>query len=414
MLYSLKLKNVEVFNNEIEFSMNADMRTKRFSTNVINTLNNDIVKASAIYGPNNTGKTCFIRIIENIKNAILKSNNSFNSNIHIEDTLIEIEISFIDVYRYIYSFSYDTSKKQYVFEKFSKAIKDKYNNEKIETLLEKSISTNKYFCIDKKFESRMEYALKEQMIINAINSSDCEIFNSEIKNKIVNFASKIEIVYMVNIPINKTIELLKSESVYKKQIVDFIKHADLDLDDFKYDEDIQLIDQNKSLMKEEVLNNIPLIEQSRLISTYKGKEVPSLIYDSTGTKKIEALSSYIIEALNEGKILFIDEIDTSLHFKLTRAIISMFINELNNKAQLIFTTHDLSLLDIKKLFRKEQIWFTDKDETGPIMYSLNKFTSGDFGIRETSDLVDMFKKGKIGAIPRPEFINSLLDIYDLE
>lgn len=414
MLYSLKLKNVEVFNNEIEFSMNADMRTKRFSTNVINTLNNDIVKASAIYGPNNTGKTCFIRIIENIKNAILKSNNSFNSNIHIEDTLIEIEISFIDVYRYIYSFSYDTSKKQYVFEKFSKAIKDKYNNEKIETLLEKSISTNKYFCIDKKFESRMEYALKEQMIFNAINSSDCEIFNSEIKNKIVNFASKIEIVYMVNIPINKTIELLKSESVYKKQIVDFIKHADLDLDDFKYDKDIQLIDQNKSLMKEEVLNNIPLIEQSRLISTYKGKEVPSLIYDSTGTKKIEALSSYIIEALNEGKILFIDEIDTSLHFKLTRAIISMFLNELNNKAQLIFTTHDLSLLDIKKLFRKEQIWFTDKDETGPIMYSLNKFTSGDFGIRETSDLVDMFKKGKIGAIPRPEFINSLLDIYDLE
>ena len=414
MLYSIKLKNVEVFNNEIEFSMNADMRTKRFSTNVINTLNNDIVKASAIYGPNNTGKTCFIRIIENIKNAILKSSNSFNSNIHIEDTLIEIEISFIDVYRYMYSFSYDTSKKQYVFEKFSKAIKDKYNNEKIETLLEKSISTNKYFCIDKKFESRMEYALKEQMIFNAINSSDCEIFNSEIKNKIVNFARKIEIVYMVNIPINKTIELLKSESVYKKQIVDFIKHADLDLDDFKYDEDIQLIDQNKSLMKEEVLNNIPLIEQSRLISTYKGKEVPSLIYDSTGTKKIEALSSYIIEALNEGKILFIDEIDTSLHFKLTRAIISMFINELNNKAQLIFTTHDLSLLDIKKLFRKEQIWFTDKDETGPIMYSLNKFTSGDFGIRETSDLVDMFKKGKIGAIPRPEFINSLLDIYDLE
>lgn len=414
MLYSLKLKNVEVFNNEIEFSMNADMRTKRFSTNVINTLNNDIVKASAIYGPNNTGKTCFIRIIENIKNAILKSNNSFNSNIHIEDTLIEIEISFIDVYRYIYSFSYDTSKKQYVFEKFCKAIKDKYNNEKIETLLEKSISTNKYFCIDKKFESRMEYALKEQMIFNAINSSDCEIFNSEIKNKIVNFASKIEIVYMVNIPINKTIELLKSESVYKKQIVDFIRHADLDLDDFKYDKDIQLIDQNKNLMKEEVLNNIPLIEQSRLISTYKGKEVPSLIYDSTGTKKIEALSSYIIEALNEGKILFIDEIDTSLHFKLTRAIISMFLNELNNKAQLIFTTHDLSLLDIKKLFRKEQIWFTDKDETGPIMYSLNKFTSGDFGIRETSDLVDMFKKGKIGAIPRPEFINSLLDIYDLE
>ena len=52
---------------------------------------------------------------------------------------------------------------------------------------------------------------------------------------------------------------------------------------------LQFIDNNKNIVKEEVLNNIPFIEQCKLISTYKGKDVPSLLFDLTGTKKIEAL-----------------------------------------------------------------------------------------------------------------------------
>ena len=414
MLYSVKLKNVEAFNNEIIFSMNADMRTKRLNTNVINTVDNAVVKASAIYGPNNTGKTCFIRSIETIKNAILDIDNNFNSNIHTKDSLTEIEISFIDVHRYIYGFIFDSINKQYIYEKFIKVVKDKYNNEKYEVLLEKDINKNIFICFDKKFELRMEFALKEKMIFNAIDSSDCDLFNTEIKNRIYNFAKKIEVVYMVNIPINKTINMLKNNSLLSNQIVDFIKKADLDLEEFEYRDDIQFLDINKNIMNEEVLNKIPNIDKYKLISTYKGIDVPSLIFDSTGTKKIEALSSYVIEALSEGKILFIDEIDTSLHFKLTRAIVSMFLNDLNNLAQLIFTTHDVSLLDVKKLFRKEQIWFTDKTKNGPVMYSLTNYTAKDSGIRETSDIIDIFKKGKIGAIPYPEFFNILLNMYDFD
>lgn len=104
------------------------------------------------------------------------------------------------------------------------------------------------------------------------------------------------------------------------------------------------------------------MDQIRLVSTYKGIQVPSMIFDSTGTKKIAALASYVIEALEKGRILIIDELDSSLHFKLTRAIVAMFNNELNTKAQMIFTAHDISLMDCKKLFRKEQIWFVHKDK----------------------------------------------------
>ena len=105
----------------------------------------------------------------------------------------------------------------------------------------------------------------------------------------------------------------------------------------------------------------------------------------------------------------IDELDSSLHFKLTRAIAAMFNNELNRSAQLIFTVHDINLLDCKKLFRKEQIWFIDKDQAGVYLYSLADFTALK-GVRDNSDILSKYQKGIFGAVPEPELIKSLLDL----
>lgn len=58
--------------------------------------------------------------------------------------------------------------------------------------------------------------------------------------------------------------------------------------------------------------------------------------NATGTKKIAALASYVIEGLEQGRVLVVDELDSSIHFKLTRAIAAMFNNELNTNAQMIF------------------------------------------------------------------------------
>ena len=93
-----------------------------------------------------------------------------------------------------------------------------------------------------------------------------------------------------------------------------------------------------------------------------------------------ALASYIVEALEKGKILIIDELDSGLQFKISREIISLFNNYINTSAQLICTTHDVSFLDIKTLFRKDQIWFTDKDTDQAYLYSLALFTSEKAGM----------------------------------
>ena len=211
----------------------------------------------------------------------------------------------------------------------------------------------------------------------------------------------------------KTIDLMKNKNGLQGKVVAFIKNADLYMDNFEYVDMDQIkfnIKAENEKPDEDVLNmREKLMEQIRLVSTYKGVAVPSLIFDSTGTKKIAAIASYIIEGLETGRILVVDELDSSIHFKLTRAIVAMFNNELNTNAQMIFTVHDINLMDCKKMFRKEQIWFVHKDKDGVYVYSLADFTAQQ-GVRDTTDIIEKYRKGALGALPDPELINSLLDL----
>ena len=218
---------------------------------------------------------------------------------------------------------------------------------------------------------------------------------------------------MNNIPIKHTIELMKNQNQLQEKVVGFIRNADLYMDNFEYVsmDKIKLKAEDEGEKPEEKVLELPetIMDQIRLVSTYKGVAVPSMLFDSTGTKKIAALASYVIEGLEQGRILVVDELDSSIHFKLTRAIVAMFNNELNTSAQMIFTVHDINLMDCKKMFRKEQIWFVHKDKDGVYVYSLADFTAQQ-GVRDTTDVMEKYRKGALGALPDPELINSLLSI----
>ena len=107
-----------------------------------------------------------------------------------------------------------------------------------------------------------------------------------------------------------------------------------------------------------------------------------------------------LDVLEKGEILIVDELDRSLHPVLSKALIKMFNNpEINkNNAQLIFTTHDTTLLD-GEIFRPDQIWFTEKDNSMTKLYPLL-----DFRPREDESLQQGYLLGRYGAIP---FINGL-------
>jgi hypothetical protein len=66
-------------------------------------------------------------------------------------------------------------------------------------------------------------------------------------------------------------------------------------------------------------------------------------------------------------------------------------------------------MDCKRMFRKEQIWFVHKDEKGVYVYSLADFTAQQ-GVRDTTDVMEKYREGALGALPDPELMNSLLSI----
>lgn len=106
-------------------------------------------------------------------------------------------------------------------------------------------------------------------------------------------------------------------------------------------------------------------------------------------------------------LLMIDDLREEFEYMLEMQIKNP--EELNTDAQMIFTVHDINLMDCKRLFRKEQIWFVDKDENGVYVYSLADFTA-ESGVKDTSDIIEKYRKGAFAALPDPELINSLLSI----
>ena len=413
MIIELSVKNCYAFEDTIIFSMKADMRNKKFGANVHKENNFNILKTAGIYGPNNSGKTCLIKCMRAIKEVLLNRKSDLMPNIFTNNNVCELGVIFIASGRkFSYKFKYDAVKEEYIYESFSEVFKDKYGNEKEENWLEKDTVKEIFTSVDKDLQAMIPMISNNNLLYYLIDTNKFEKL-SEIKNILIGFAEKIDVINMNNIPMEHTIELMKNKNKLQQKIVEFIKNADLYMDNFEYvDMDkikLESVEYEKKPEEKvlEVLDNI--MDQIRLVSTYKGISVPSVLFDSTGTKKIAAIAGYVIEALEQGRILVVDELDSSIHFKLTRAIVTMFNNELNENAQLIFTVHDINLMDCKRLFRKEQIWFVHKDEAGVYVYSLADFTAAK-GVRDTSDIIEKYRKGTLGALPDPELINSLLSI----
>ena len=386
MIIEIRAKNCYAFEDDITFSMKADMRNKKFGANVHKENNFNVLKTIGIYGPNNAGKTCLIKCIRAIRNVLLNKKNGLMPNIFTDSDVCELGVTFMASGRkFSYDFKYDAEKEEYIYESFSEIFKDQYNNEKEVCWLKKDTVSEIYECIDESVQNMISVVSKNNLLCYVVDTSKFEHIN-EMKQILVGFAEKIDIINMNNIPMQHTIEYVDMDKIQLKT----------GEGDEKPDEKVLDIPEN-------------IMDQIRLVSTYKGVHVPSMMFDSTGTKKIAAIASYVIEALEQGRILVVDELDSSIHFKLTRAIVAMFNNELNTSAQMIFTVHDINLMDCKRMFRKEQIWFVHKDEEGVYVYSLADFTAQQ-GVRDTTDVMEKYRKGALGALPDPELINSLLSI----
>ncbi|MBC6996111.1 ATP-binding protein [Neolewinella lacunae] len=119
--------------------------------------------------------------------------------------------------------------------------------------------------------------------------------------------------------------------------------------------------------------------------------------ESQGTQKLLTLAPYVVRAIEQGSVLFIDEFEAKLHTRLSREIVAMFNSSAGNpnNAQFIFSTHDTNLLD-HRLLRRDQIDFVDKGaDRASMLYSLSDVK----GIRKDADFERDYLGGSYGAVP---------------
>lgn len=138
----------------------------------------------------------------------------------------------------------------------------------------------------------------------------------------------------------------------------------------------------------------------RVELAHKGKAGKLQLFDwadeSAGTRRLYSLAGPWLDILQKGRIVCIDELETSMHPLMVRELLRLFFSEKenHNRAQILFTTHNPLLLD-PTLIRRDQIWFTDKDNEGAAhLYPLT-----DYDPRQGESLVRGYMSGRYGAVP---------------
>ena len=183
--------------------------------------------------------------------------------------------------------------------------------------------------------------------------------------------------------------MLSDDSQFKSTFIHALNDMGIDISDYYYDQD------EKQIFLSRMINN----EEFKLKFTV----------ESDGTKKVFAALPVLMLALNEGRLVIIDELDAKLHPKLLRYIISLFTNKKINKngAQLLFTSHDMSTMK-NDVFRRDEIWFAalNKERSSEI-YSLYEIRREDGSrINATASYDKQYLEGRYGADP---YLRSMLD-----
>ena len=203
-----------------------------------------------------------------------------------------------------------------------------------------------------------------------------------------------------------------------KNIVNLLKQADLGIENISAKEiPLEEFIKNSSIKKEEIPTQLisALVNKNAKIFDVKSyhltengqtKEFDFETMESAGTKAFLALSGPLLQAIEGGNVIFVDELDTALHPFLVRYLVSLFNNpEINKKgAQLIFTSHAHYLMDGKHLSR-DQIWFTSKELNNGFysdLYSLSDFKKI---TRRNASFYDAYMDGIYGAVPFVEKTN---------
>jgi hypothetical protein len=430
MLLNISFENFRSFKGKATFSMVAEA-SKAKEQNVFTAPmarvdgieDVRLLKTATVYGANASGKSNLIRGVSDILQFVCDPTISAGEKLNIYTPFLfdknssELPISFsiefiLNEVKYKYELTYDR-------DKVIHEVLTYWPSGKPAILFQRSVEKDNSELIHKVKLGASNKNREEEVFANqaALSKFGKDIPDRNIVQVFV-YLRAIEVINPldlsrsrrlrdeVSLKINNTPELLE-------KMVELLKFADTGLTDISLKQDEQklnIIERHPRLIAAPIFivramhpvfeNGLPAFEVASL----------PLHEESNGVRTLYSFGGKMLESLENGSILWVDELETSLHPYLSKLLVQLFQNERINKknAQLIFTTHDTNLLD-RTMFRRDQIWFAQKDHYGVTeLYSLQDFSD----VREDTAFDKWYLAGKFGGIPNIQSLENLFKVAD--
>jgi len=420
MLVQFSVRNYKIFKDEAKltlFASNSDTTTRE-SENVFEVpkFGLRLLKSAVMYGANASGKTKLVNAAKFMKEFMLKSSKEsqegepiktepYRLSTATENQPSMFELVFIqnnDMFRY----GFEATKEKVL----SEWLYYRPNTKEIEVFFREGQEFTIHSTHFKKGK-----LLKNENIVrsNALMLSVAAQFNDELAGRVFQWLRNFHILSGLHEDEYMGYSMLMADNeVGKKKALEWLKHAGIGVDNIRP----QTINVNElpTEIQGRVLDMVKKNEETRLFSdlvtvhakydasfSQVGNEEFALLEEeSSGTQKFFALNAPIIHAIDQGDVLFIDELDSKIHPNLVCKIIEVFNSKKTNpkNAQLIFNTHDTNLLS-SNLFRRDQIWFAEKDRYGAAtIYPLSSFKTNE-GARKGDKYEENYISGRYGGVP---------------
>lgn len=434
MLIRFNVENFLSFNEKTEFSLIAN-KERRLPSHIVKGDGINILKSSVIYGANASGKSNLVKAIDFSRKVITKGIEKLNPvNCHFrlkkdnlnKPSIFNYEIKSGDKY-YSYGFAAQLNELK-IIEEWLYEI----GNNKEKKIFERVLNDLGKHEIEIGIQLSPKAKKRFDVYKEDFQNSDSLLFLSEMNRKSIDdFPEVVGFIDVYNW-FDKKLTVLKPDSKFaglnfigddnemSKTFNSFLNvfqtginnvtSEEIDLDSFdipkKIKEDLtKNIEKAKAIIFE--INGITYSLKKNENNEYKIKKIGlehltdegnSIVFDiedeSDGTQRLFDFIPAIHELSKTDSIFIIDELDRSLHSKLTFGIFELFLKLTeSNESQLIATSHESLLLDLE-LLRRDEIWFVEKEKNQSRLYSLDEFK-----VRNDKIVSKDYLLGRYGAIP---------------
>lgn len=375
-----------------------------------------LLRSTGIYGPNASGKSTLVRALDFMRDRVIHSakESQANEDIAVEPFKLtaasrsgesEFEVIFVeDGVRYQYGFRCN---QQQVKEEWLFAYPEGRAQRWFQRVLDTSSKQDKYRFSASFLGGRKRQTWKEQTRSNALFLSTALQLNNEQLKPVLNWFQQRLRIMAPHLSFRPGYTIRRClEDIQKQRILEFLNAADISIADIHI--------QSQVFSPDLLPKDLPTVLRDEVSRQMEGKDMVEVRFlhedvevnvkshqliefkqdeESDGTRALFAFAGPWLDVLENDRILVVDELDTSLHPLIVHQLVKLF-HQYASKAQLIFTTHDTTILS-QKLLRRDQIWFMEKDDKHSTqLYSLADFTPRDNEIIERSYL-----NGRYGGIP---------------